>query len=82
MLLTLKLDFVLDNKSLALVVNLFGEFGRDSVMGRCVLDNKTLITFHASENSRLLRGPLTNVCPFFLSVGALSIFLSMRSLPS
>jgi hypothetical protein len=79
----LKLDFILDNESFALVLNLLWEFGRDGVMGSGVLYDKTLITLHALEDMRLLDSPLSDVCPFLILLArAFSILLSMGRLPS
>lgn len=77
----MKLDFVLYDESLALVVNLLGELGGDSVMGSCVLNNETLITLHTLENRWLLYSPFSNVSPLLIFVGAFGILLSMRWLP-
>lgn len=32
-------------------------------MGRGVLDDKTLVTFHAIENGRLFNGPFADIRP-------------------
>jgi hypothetical protein len=69
--LTLKLDFVLNNESLVLVVNGLGELGGDGMVSGLVLDNQSLVTFHAFEHRRLLNGPSTNVCPLLLIVDLL-----------
>jgi hypothetical protein len=65
--LTLKLDFVLNNQRLALWINGLVEFGRDGMMGSLVLDDETLVPFHALEDSWLFYSPVANVGPFFLS---------------
>lgn len=62
----LRLDFILHNEGLALVVNLLGELGGDSVMGGRVLDNQTLVALHAREDGGLLNCPLANVGPVLL----------------
>jgi hypothetical protein len=80
--LTLKLDFILDNKGLALILNLLWEFGRDSMMSSCVLDNQALVAFHAFEDMRFFDSPLSNICPFLVLVRALGILLGVRWLPS
>jgi hypothetical protein len=51
-------------------------------MGSSVLDNKTLITFHTLEDSWLLYGPFSNICPFLIFVRAFGVLLGMRWLPS
>ncbi|KAI6761764.1 hypothetical protein HG531_002317 [Fusarium graminearum] len=76
----LHLDLVLNNKSLALVVNLLGELGGDSVVSGGVLDNKTLIAVNSLVLDRLLNGPLADVCPLLLRAGR--ILLCVRGLPS
>jgi hypothetical protein len=68
--LTLKLHLVLDNESLALVLNLLREFGRDSMVSSCVLDHQTLVSLHTLEDVRLLYGPLSNIRPLLILVGA------------
>lgn len=65
---TLKLDLVLYNQSLALVVNLGGEFCGNSMMGCRVLDDKTFVTHHTREDSWLLYGPFSNVRPVFVTL--------------
>jgi hypothetical protein len=72
----------LDNKSLALIVNLLWEFGRDGVVSSSVLDDKSLITLHALEDMWLFYSPLSNICPLLIFVGVLGILLSMGWLPS
>lgn len=64
--LTLELDFILDDKGLALVIDLLGELGRDGMVSSRVLDNKTLLALHTLIFSRLLNCPLANVGPFLL----------------
>jgi hypothetical protein len=63
---TLKLDLILGNKGLALVVDLGGELGRDGVVSGRVLDNKSLVTVDTLIRDRLLNSPLANICPFLL----------------
>lgn len=81
-LLTLELDFILNHERLALVVDLFGEFGRDGMVSSCVLDNQALITLHTLEDMRLLDSPFSNICPFLILVGALGVLLGVRWFPS
>ena len=64
--LTLQLDLVLNDESLALVVNLLGELGGDGVVGGGVLDDKTLVVVDALEDGRLFDSPFTNVCPLLV----------------
>jgi len=81
--LTLKLDFVLDDESLALVINLLGELGRDGVVSGRVLDNKTLIALHSLVDGRLLDRPLADIGPFLLIFArAGHVLLGVRWLPS
>lgn len=81
--LTLHLDLVLNNEGLSLVVNLLGEFGRNGVMGSCVLDNETFITLHTLEDVGLLYSPFSNISPFFfLFARTLCVFLGVGWLPS
>lgn len=81
--LTLKLNLVLDDKSLALVVNLLGKLGGDGVVGSGVLDNKTLIAHHTLVDFGLLNSPLADVRPLLLGVlGTLHILLRVGRLPS
>lgn len=79
---TLKLDLILGNKGLALVVDLGGELGRDGVVSGRVLDNKSLVTVDTLIRDRLLNSPLANICPFLLFlVGASCVLLSSGWLP-
>jgi hypothetical protein len=80
--LTLKLDFVLNDKGLSLVLNLLWELGRDRVMSCCVLDNKALIALHSLVDMGLFYSPLSNICPFLILVRALCVLLGVRWLPS
>lgn len=63
---TLKLDFVLNNKGVILVVNGLGELGGDGMVSRLVLDDQSLVTLHTLQYGRLLNGPSANVCPFLV----------------
>jgi hypothetical protein len=69
--LTLKLNLVLYNQSLALVVNLGGEFGGDGMMSGRVLDDKTFVTLHARVDSWLLYRPFSDVGPVLVTLGIL-----------
>lgn len=51
------------------------------VSGR-VLDNKTLVALDSLELDGLLDGPLANICPFLILVGAGGILLRVGGLPS
>ena len=77
--LTLRLDLILNDEGLALVVNLLGELGRDGVVSGRVLDDETLVALHALQDGRLLDGPLAHVGPVFLRRRIL--LLSMRRGP-
>ncbi len=69
--LTLKLDLILNDEGLALVVDLLGELGRDGVVGGGVLDNKTLVTLHSLVDGGLLNSPLADVRPLLIILGVL-----------
>jgi hypothetical protein len=78
----LKLDFVLDNECLSLVINLLGELGRDGMMSCSVLDDKTLVALHALVDMGLFYSPFSNICPFLILVRTLCVLLGMGWLPS
>lgn len=79
-LLTLELDFVLNDKRFPLVIDLFGEFGGDGMMGCRVLDHETFIALNTLEYRGLFDSPLSDICPFLIS---LRIFLlCMRRRPA
>jgi hypothetical protein len=81
-LLTLKLDFVLDDERLALGVHGLRELGRDGMMGGLVLDDQTFVALNALQLGRLLDGPVADVGPFLLGAGACLLFLlGVRRLP-
>ena len=50
----LRLHLILDNKGFTLVVNLFGEFGRDGVVSGRILDDQALVALDSLEDGRLL----------------------------
>lgn len=79
---TLKLDLILDNKRLALGVNLLSELGGDGVVSGRVLDNQALVTFHALEDVRLLNSPLANIGPLLILIRVLCVLLGVGRLPS
>jgi hypothetical protein len=74
------LDLVLNNQSLALVVDLLGELRRDGMVSCDVLDNQTLVANHAVEHGRFLDSPFTDVGPILLRLGVL--LLGVRGSPS
>ena len=74
----MELDLVLDNQSLALVVDWLVKLGRDGVVGSLVLEDETLIAVDALEDDGLLDVPVADVLPFFLCV----LLLRVRWLPS
>ena len=76
----LGLDLILDDKSLALVVDLLGELGGDGVVGGRVLDDQTLIALNTLEDGGLLDSPLANVGPVLL--GLRVVLLGVGPLPS
>jgi hypothetical protein len=78
----LKLDLVLNNKSLALVLNWLGELGRDGVVSSRVLDNEALVAIDALEHMWLLNSPLADVCPLLIHIGSLHVLLRVGWLPS
>lgn len=78
--LTLKLDLVLNNEGLVLVVNLRGELGRDGMVSSRVLENETLITLHSLVDLGLFDGPFSNICPLLI-IGR-GILLGVGRLPS
>jgi hypothetical protein len=78
----LKLDFVLNNKCLSLVIDLLGELGRDGMMSCSVLDDKTLVALHALVDMWLFYSPFSNISPFLILVGTLCVLLGMGWLPS
>ena len=79
----MELDLVLDNEGLSLVVNFLGKLGRDGMMSCGILDDKTLVAFHALVDMRLLDSPFSNICPFLIFFGgALGVLLGMGWLPS
>ena len=80
--LTLKLDLVLDDECLALIIDLLGELGRDGMMSRCVLDDKALVALHALVNMGFFYSPFSYICPLLILVGALCVLLGMGWLPS
>lgn len=75
---SLELGLILDNQGVILVVNGLWELGGDGVVGSLVLEHKTLVAVNATEDTWLLDGPLSNVCPILLS----ALLLRLRSLPS
>lgn len=77
---TLWLDFVLDNKSFALVVNLLGELGGDGVMSGGILQHQTLIALDTLEHGGFFDGPLPDVSPVFVRGGI--FLLGMGRSPS
>ena len=78
--LTLKLDFVLNHKGLALIVDFLGEFGRDGVVSRGILDDKTFVAGHALVDVWLFHCPLADIGPLFLAI--LGVLLGVGWLPS
>jgi hypothetical protein len=76
----LELDLILDDQSLALVVDLGGEFGRDGMVGSWVLEHQTLVANDAWENLRLFDRPLANIGPVFVALRVL--LLRVGDLPS
>jgi hypothetical protein len=75
----LRFDLVLNDQGLALVVNLFGELGRDGVVGGGVLHDQTLVALDTFEDRWLLNCPFTNISPLLIFLGV--VLLRMRRLP-
>lgn len=71
LLLTLQLDLILDHQGLVLVVDLLGELGGDSVMGRRVLDHETLVALNTLQDGGFLDRPGANVGPVLIRLGVL-----------
>ena len=81
--LTLKLYLILHDQSLALVVDLLWEFGRNGMVSSSILDDESFVALHTLEHSWLLDSPFTNVCPFLVFLlRALGVLLGVRWLPS
>lgn len=78
----MKLNFVLNNEGLSLVINLLWELGGYGMVSCSVLDYKTFVAVHSLVHMWLLDGPLSNVCPFLVLVRALGILLGVGWLPS
>lgn len=76
---TLKLDLVLNNQGLSLVLNLLGEFGRDGMVSSRVLHNEALVALHPLVHMRLFNRPFSNVGPFFLRTSC--VLLCVGGLP-
>jgi hypothetical protein len=74
----LELDLILHNEGLALVVDLGGEFGRDSMMSSRILHHETLVARDAGENLGLFNRPLSNICPVLFSLGVLLLRMGWR----
>jgi hypothetical protein len=79
-MLTLKLNFILNNQRLALWIDRFVEFGGNGMMSSLVLHDETFVTNHTGEHSGFLDSPVANIGPFFLSA-LLLFFLGVRRLP-
>jgi hypothetical protein len=78
--LTLRLDLILDNKRLVLVVNLLVELGRNGVVGSDVLDDEALVALNALEDSGFLHRPFADVGPVLIRLGI--FLLSVGGSPS
>lgn len=64
--LTLKLDFILNHKGLALVVDLLGELGRNGVVGGGIFHHQAHVALHAFEDMWLLHSPGSDIGPVFI----------------
>ena len=78
--LTLRLDLILNHQSLALVVNLLGELGRDSVVSSRVLHDETLVALHSVKNGCFFNSPVTDIGPVFVRPGV--VLFGVGSSPS
>lgn len=78
--LTLRLDLILNHQSLALVVNLLGELGGDSVVSSRVLHDETLVALHSVKNGCFFNSPVTNIGPVFVRLGV--VLFGVGSSPS
>lgn len=76
--LTLRLDLILNNQGLALVINLLREFRRDSMVGGRVLYNETLVSVDTLEDSGFLNGPFTDVGPVLFRLGVILLRMGWR----
>lgn len=64
--LTLELDFVLNDKNFALVVNLFRKLGGYGMMCCRILHNEAFVALDALKDMGLLNCPLAYICPFLV----------------
>ena len=80
----MQLHLVLDDESLALVVDLLGKLGRDGVMLGGILHHQAHVAFNALQDMGLLSGPDSIIHPLdvILPVLLLGLLLGMRSQPS
>ena len=78
--LTLRLDLILNHQSLALVVNLLGELGGDSVVSSRVLHDETLVALHSVKNGCFFNSPVTDIGPVFVRPGV--VLFGVGSSPS
>ena len=78
--LTLRFDLILNHQSLALVVNLLGELGGDSVVSSRVLHDETLVALHSVENGCFFDSPVTDIGPVFVRLGV--VLFSVGRSPS
>lgn len=78
----MELNLVLDDKSLALVIDWLWELGGDGVVSSGILDDEALVALHTLKNMWLLNSPLADVCPLLVNIRSLHILLGMGWLPS
>ena len=76
----MKLDFILYNKSLSLVVDGCREFGGDGMMRGCVLHDQPLVTCDSGKDSWLFHRPFADIGPVLVTLGVL--LFGMRRSPS
>lgn len=59
----------MDDEGFVFVVNFFGEFCRDGVVGSRVFDDKVFVVFDVFEDGGFFNGLFVDVCLFFFVVG-------------
>ena len=65
----LELDLILNDQSLALVVDRRGELGGNGMVGSWILDHETLVPSDAREHCRLFDSPFANIGPVLVGFG-------------
>ncbi len=65
----LKLDLVLNDQSLTLVIDCRGKFCGNGMMSSRVLDNKPFVARNTWKDLGLLDRPFSNILPVLISLG-------------